>query len=80
MVSDWAERGFCQKCGTHLFYRLKAKDHYYIPAGIFDDQKDFIFDTQVFIEEKPEYYSFENETNNMTDAELFAMFGAETEE
>ena len=21
--SDWAERGFCRNCGTHLFYRLK---------------------------------------------------------
>lgn len=21
--SDWAERGFCKACGTHLFYRLK---------------------------------------------------------
>ena len=20
--SDWAERGFCRQCGTHLFYRL----------------------------------------------------------
>jgi hypothetical protein len=23
--SDWAERGFCSKCGTHLFYRLKKE-------------------------------------------------------
>src|SRR5690625_3920515 len=21
--SEWAERGFCKQCGTHLFYRLK---------------------------------------------------------
>ena len=21
--SEWAERGFCKACGTHLFYRLK---------------------------------------------------------
>jgi len=33
--SEWAERGFCSQCGTHLFYRLKGKDHYYLPAGLF---------------------------------------------
>ena len=24
--SDWAERGFCKECGTHLFYRLLEKN------------------------------------------------------
>ncbi len=42
--------------------------------GIFDDDEDLIFDLQVFIEEKPEYYSFANQTKNMTGEELFAMF------
>ena len=22
--SEWAERGFCKECGSHLFYRLKG--------------------------------------------------------
>jgi hypothetical protein len=72
--SEWAERGFCKKCGSHLFYRLKDSQHYYIPVGIFDNNEGLIFDLQVFIEEKPEYYSFANETKNMTGAELFAQF------
>lgn len=71
--SEWAERGFCNKCGSHLFYRLKENHHYYIPVGIFDGELDLVFDLQVFIEEKPEYYSFANETKNMTGEELFAM-------
>ncbi|MDD7986764.1 GFA family protein [Lentisphaera marina] len=33
--SDWAERGFCSKCGTHLFYHLKAQDQYIVPVGLF---------------------------------------------
>ena len=78
--SEWAERGFCQKCGSHLFYRLKDdKNHYYIPVGIFDNNKDLIFDLQVFIEEKPEYYAFANETKKMTGAELFAQFTSSSE-
>jgi hypothetical protein len=72
--SEWAERGFCQKCGSHLFYRLKHNHQHFIPAGLFDDDENFTFDHQVFIDEKPEYYSFSNETKNMTGAELFAQF------
>ncbi len=72
--SDWAERGFCNKCGTHLFYRLKESKQYIMPIGLFDDQKMFIFDHQIFIDEKPSFYSFSNETNNMTGAEVFAKY------
>jgi len=77
--SDWAERGFCNKCGTHLFYRLKENNHYYIPVGIFDDDSSFVFNLQVFIEEKPEYYSFANQTKNMTGEELLALFASPSE-
>ena len=77
--SEWAERGFCQKCGSHLFYRLKENSHYYIPVGIFDTDEGFVFDLQVFIEEKPKYYSFANKTKNMTGAELFAQFATPSE-
>ncbi len=77
--SEWAERGFCKKCGSHLFYRLKQNNHYYIPVGIFDDDEGLVFDLQVFIEEKPEYYSFANETKKMTGEELFAMFASSSE-
>jgi hypothetical protein len=77
--SEWAERGFCNKCGTHLFYRLKQGNQYYIPAGIFEEDKDLVFDLQLFIDEKPEYYSFANKTTNMTGAEVFAQFAPQTE-
>lgn len=77
--SEWAERGFCKKCGSHLFYRLKENNHYYVPVGIFDSEEGLVFDLQVFIEEKPEYYSFANKTKNMTGEELFAMFASSSE-
>ena len=72
--SEWAERGFCEKCGSHLFYRLKQNNQYYIPVGIFDNDEGLVFEHQVFIDEKPEYYSFANQTKNMTGAELLAQF------
>ena len=72
--SDWAERGFCAKCGTHLFYRLKQNGQYIVPVGLFDGVESLNFDHQIFIEEKPEYYSFANETKNMMGEEVFAQF------
>lgn len=72
--SQWAERGFCKKCGTHLFYRLKQNHQYYIPVGIFEHEEGLVLEHQVFIDEKPKYYAFANETKNMTGAELLAQF------
>lgn len=72
--SDWAERGFCNKCGTHLFYYLKPANQYHIPVGLLGDMNDFVFTHQIFIDEKPSCYAFENETQNMTGAEVFAQF------
>jgi len=72
--SDWAERAFCKSCGTHLYYRLKESGQYFIPAGLFDGDERFVFDHQVFIDEKPAYYCFSNETHNMTGAEVFAKY------
>ncbi len=73
--SEWAERGFCKKCGSGLFYRIKGKEQYHIPLGLFEDSEDLTFNMQVFIDAKPDYYSFSNETKNMTKAEVFAAFG-----
>lgn len=73
--SDWAERGFCGNCGTHLFYRLKESRLYYMPADLFDEGPELIFESEVFIEEKPGYYSFANATRKMTGEECFAEYG-----
>ena len=75
--SPWAERGFCQQCGSHLFYRIKSTGQHMIPAGLFDDAPAFNFSHQVFIDQKPEFYAFENATSNMTEAEIFAKYAPE---
>jgi hypothetical protein len=73
--SEWAQRGFCKKCGSHLFYRLKDSMHYYIPVGFLDLGDDrFVFDHQIFIDKKPSYYDYANDTVNMTSAEVSAKF------
>ena len=71
--SDWAERGFCKICGSNLYYRLKQKNQFVRMAGLFDES-DYILDHQIFIDSKPDYYHFGNETKNMTGEEVFAYF------
>ena len=73
--SDWAERGFCQRCGTHLFYRIKESGQHMVPVGLFDDDDGLVFDTQVFVDERPAYYEFANQTRDLTGDDIFKMFG-----
>ena len=72
--SQWAERGFCRKCGSHLFYHLLDSQQYIMPVGLFDIDDELFLEHQIFIEEKPDYYSFSQKTKNMTGAEVFAEF------
>lgn len=75
--SGWAERGFCARCGTHLFYRLKTEAHYALPVWLFPDDVDWRFAEQIFIDEKPPFYSFAERTPALTGAEVFARHGAD---
>ena len=72
--SEWAERGLCQRCGSPLFYRLVGKAHYFVSIEAFDQRDDFVFASQIFIDEKPAYYAFADKTKNMTGTEVFAAF------
>lgn len=72
-TTAWAERGFCSVCGTHLFIRVKPNGRYILPAGLFDIEPELHFDHQIFIDRKPAYYTFANETRNLTGQEVFAQ-------
>ena len=72
--SDWAERGFCKKCGTHLFYRLKHNQEHMVPAGFFGDSISPKFSMQVFIDKKPEFYNFTEKTEVLTEQQIFDMY------
>ncbi|MCZ0864594.1 GFA family protein [Dasania sp. GY-19] len=77
--SDWAERGFCGVCGTHLFYRLKQTGEHMVPIGLLGDEPGLVFKSQVFIDEKPDFYSFANQTQTLTGPEVFALFSSADE-
>lgn len=64
--SEWAERGFCKNCGTHLFYRMKTTHDYSFPIELFDNSEDVEFTTEIYIDQKSTYYSFSNDTVKLT--------------
>jgi hypothetical protein len=72
--SEWAERGFCNKCGSNLFYHIIDDEAYQISIGLMDDQTDLRLSLQVYIDSKPAFYSLANKTETMTGAEVFAKY------
>lgn len=72
--SDWAERGFCDRCGSALFYHIINSDDYQMAAGLLDDQTGLAFTHQVFIDKKPDYYGFAQGTSNLTEAQIYEMY------
>lgn len=75
--SDWATRAFCKQCGTHLYYLLKPANTYAVAVGLFQDQSRFRFTEQIFIDRKPHYYEFANQTHTMTEEEVFRKYAPE---
>ena len=72
--SEWAQRGFCRACGSHLFYRLRAQGLYFVSAGVFGEVEGVVFRNEIFVDHKPGWYDFANPTRRMTGAEVVALF------
>lgn len=76
--SDWAQRGFCKKCGTHLFYKLKGANYSSVSMGLFKETEKFKFHVQIYVDSKPACYDFANQTQMMTEAEVIAKFSGKS--
>jgi len=70
--SEWAERGFCTRCGTNLFYFLKEPGTYTLWLGAFDDQTPFALTQEIFVDEKPDSFAFAGEHPRLTADEFLA--------
>ncbi len=55
--SDLARRGFCDRCGSSLFYRHKDKSYIAIAAGALDQPTGLKLIEEVFCHEKGDYYA-----------------------
>lgn len=74
-TSEWAERGWCDACGSTLFYRLKADGSYGLSAGLFDNAAGRGLTEEYYIDQKPAGWAFAGDHNRMNEAETLAFFG-----
>lgn len=72
--SDWAERAFCRECGSSLYYHIVGSNEYQMSAGALDDLSDLNLNLQVFIDRKPSFYNFAEQTTCMDTAKVLAAF------
>jgi hypothetical protein len=78
--SDWAERAFCGRCGSNLWYRITAEGpghgQHQLSAGLFD-VNGMHLGLEVFIDSKPDAYAFEGERRTMTAQECYDIYAPE---
>ena len=74
--SKWGQRCFCKKCGSSLFWKTTEGNFHGVAVSALDNPSPYEFKRQIFIDEKPDNYSFANETHNMTGAQVFEMFAS----
>lgn len=84
--SDWAERAWCARCGSTLWYRVTAPGvaghgAYEVPLGLLDDASGLSFDTEIFIDCKPDSYAYAGQAarQTLTRAETFAKYAPSME-
>ena len=76
--SEWGERGFCHACGTFIFWR--SKGHSFANINVFTLEQlpeDLNFNLEIYVDHQPAFYSFNNQTKKMTEAEVVAMFNSD---
>lgn len=70
--SDWAERAFCKKCGSNLWYKFLPTGNRTFLAGLFKLPSGLPIKHQIFIEEKPDWFDIAQESPMKTGPEIIA--------
>ncbi|MCB6178111.1 GFA family protein [Rhodobacter sp. Har01] len=78
-TSAWAMRAWCRDCGSGVYFRVTAEgpyaDAYEIPIGLFDDPNGLNMTNEIWIDHKPDSFSYAGEDRNvMTRADCVAKF------
>lgn len=55
--SERAERGFCSRCGSSLFWRRKNSDEISILAGTLEPPTHLTVAAHIYVEYKPDFYA-----------------------
>ncbi|MDH5530346.1 MAG: GFA family protein [Paracoccaceae bacterium] len=74
--SDWAERANCGQCGSPLWFHLTAPggNLHAVSAGLFDDAGGFPLAKEIYIDRKPNGFSFVGDHVRLTEEEFETVF------
>lgn len=75
--SDWAERGFCAKCGSNIYYHAVEHGHPTVALGTLDDTSGLNRKFEWYTDLEPQGLGRTDKTQARTQAETEAMFGGE---
>ena len=80
-TSSWGMRAWCRTCGSNLFFRVTAPGPYAhlteLPIGLLDDASGLTMTNEIYIDHKPDSFSYAGPTRNvMTRADCVAKFAA----
>jgi len=77
--SDWAERAWCGKCGSNLWYRVTAAGPYFgtyhMPIGLLDDTSGLINVREIYTDAKPDAFKLAGERERLDTAATLELFG-----
>ncbi|MEX0280227.1 MAG: GFA family protein [Arenibacterium sp.] len=72
--SEWAERGFCELCGSTLWYRTIEDNQRQLAAGLFDNAGGAKMRFEFFADRCPQGYALSGDHRRMSTEETLAMF------
>lgn len=72
--SAWAQRRFCPEYDTSIGWQTHDGLNTMLAAPVFDDEDGFVFSSEIFVDKKPEFYEFSNDTKKFTEADVLAHF------
>ncbi|MCY3928404.1 MAG: GFA family protein [Acidobacteria bacterium] len=75
--TPWAQRGFCSRCGSSLFWRLAEQPEGMLIVSVdaLDDGGEFALDRHIYSDAKPDRYDFADDRPRVTEAELMKELG-----
>ena len=77
--SEWAERAWCQKCGSHLWYQVTADGPYSgvysIPYGLLNDTKGLKINREIYVDEQADCLAIAGDRERLNTEQTLALFG-----
>ena len=70
--SEWAERAFCSKCGSNLWYRFLPTGNRSFSAGLFDAAAKYAVEKEIFVDESADWSRIAGDHPRQTGEEVIA--------